>query len=120
MTDSGKRYEIILLEIGRNSEGAKRELFQLQEYFKKKKGENYTVRFTTYGRANKILPRLIEYYLKHPLIDKNSAEKLFIGINDLFVQNKIIGTFGIIATAAIAEGHRLFKKKGVEEIEKPD
>ena len=39
---SGKRFEIVVLKIHRNNEGAMKELFALEEYFKGK-GEKYSL-----------------------------------------------------------------------------
>jgi len=98
-TRSGKRYEIVVLKIHRNNEGAMKELFALEEYLKTK-GEKYSLLHASYGSPSKALKKTIAWYLdsyqlQHPV-------KTLYEINKMFIDKKMaksidVGDMGIHA-----------------------
>lgn len=92
---SGQRYEIIVLKVNRNEQGAVRELYALADYFKKK-GNNYSLLNTSYGSPSKALKKTIAWYLdskdefgnpslKHP-------KKTLYEINKMFMERKMVSS----------------------------
>jgi D-mannonate dehydratase len=86
---SGKRYEILVLKVNRNNEGAVRELLALEDYFKKK-GNSYSVLQASYGSPSKALKKIIAWYLDsyslaHP-------RKTLYEINKMFIERKVVGS----------------------------
>ena len=86
---SGKRYEIIVLKINRNNEGAVKEVLALQDYFKHK-GESYSLLQSSYGSPSKALKKTIAWYLdsyslQHP-------RKTLYEINKMFIERGTVGS----------------------------
>jgi len=89
---SGQRFEIVVLKIHRNDEGAVKELYALEKYLKSK-GEKYTIMSATYGSPSKALKKTIAWYLdnhqlKHPV-------KTLYEINKIFVDRKMVKSIDI-------------------------
>ena len=57
-TKSGKRYEIIVMRINRNNSGALKQLFALEDYFKKQ-GNDYSLMHASYGTPAKALKKVV-------------------------------------------------------------
>ena len=92
---SGQRYEVIVLKVNRNHEGAVKELYALADYFKKK-GNSYTFLNSAYGSPSKALKKTVawyldsknefgEYSLKHP-------KKTLYEINKMFMERKLVSS----------------------------
>jgi len=90
---SGQRYEIVVLKVNRNQEGAVKELYALADYFKKK-GNDYSFLNSSYGSPSKALKKTIAWYLdsknefgesslKHP-------QKTLYEINKMFMERKLV------------------------------
>ena len=96
---SGQRFEIVVLKLHRNNEGAMKELFALEEYLKQR-GERYSFLHASYGSPSKALKKTIAWYLdsyqlKHPV-------KTLYEINKMFIDKKMaksidVGDMGIHA-----------------------
>jgi len=100
---SGQRYEIIVLKVNRNHEGAVKELYALGDYFKKK-GNNYSFLSSSYGSPSKALKKTIAWYLdsknefgelslKHP-------QKTLYEINKMFMERKLV-TSGTVSDMGV-------------------
>lgn len=79
---SGQRFEIVVLKIHRNNEGAMKELFALEDYLKKQ-GERYSLLHASYGSPAKALKKTMAWYLdsyqlKHPVKTLYEINKMFL------------------------------------------
>lgn len=100
---SGQRYEIIVLKVNRNQEGAIRELYALSDYFKKK-GNNYTLLNTAYGSPSKALKKTIAWYLdykdEYGNFNLKHPKKTLYEINKMFMERKVV-TSGTVADMGV-------------------
>jgi len=84
---SGKRYEIVVFKINRNNEGAIKQLYALEDYFKKR-GDDYSIQHAAYGSPSKALKKVLAWYL-----DSNSLAhpyKTLYEINKMFIERKLV------------------------------
>jgi hypothetical protein len=86
-TKSGKRYEIVVMRINRNNEGALKQLYALEDYFKKH-GDNYSIMHAAYGSPAKALKKLIAWYLDSESLAH--PRKTLFEINKMFIERKIV------------------------------
>ena len=86
---SGQRFEIVVLKVNRNNEGAVKELLALQDYFKAK-GNSYTVLTSSYGSPAKALKKIIAWYLDSYKL--SHPRKTLYEINKIFIDKKIVAS----------------------------
>ena len=60
---TGKRFQVIILQIHRDKSGAVKELLALQDYFKNR-NENYKFVGSTYGSPSNSLVKAVDFYLE--------------------------------------------------------
>ena len=125
---SGQRYEIVVLKVNRNNEGAVKELLALQDYFRTK-GSAYSVLQSSYGSPAKSLKKTIAWYLdacklQHP-------RKTLYEINKMFIDKKVVASGDVTDMGVQADveklvkgiakffGARLKKTEDLEDFEEP-
>jgi len=83
---SGKRYEIVVLRVNRNNEGAVKELYALKDYFAKK-GSSYSLLCDSYGSPSKALKKMMSWYLDSESLAH--PRKTLYEINKMFIERKL-------------------------------
>lgn len=106
MASSGARYQVIVLKVKRNNDGATKELIELIDYFRKK-GERFEVVGTFYGRQTNLLPRITTYFLDKKFI--SNPLKTLYDINKMFIDKHELNFFQASALGFIT---------GIEELGK--
>lgn len=102
---TGKRLEIVVLQIKRNKYSGLTELYQLQEYFKIKKNENYEVVGFTYGSPKNSLVKLCKLYLDNNLL--HNPLKTLYEITLVFIETKKVSSAEVTSMGLLTDFEKL-------------
>jgi len=105
-TKSGKRYEIIVMRINRNNRGALKQLFALEDYFKKQ-GNDYSLMHASYGTPAKALKKVVAWYLDTETLAH--PRKTLFEINKMFINKKIVNSGDVSDMGVQADVEKLYK-----------
>jgi len=103
---SGQRFEIVVLKVNRNNEGAVKELYALQDYFRSK-GNSYSVLQSSYGSPAKSLKKTIAWYLDSCILQH--PRKTLYEINKMFIDKKVVASGDVTDMGVQADVEKLVK-----------
>ena len=113
---TGKRFQLILLQVKRNKNAAITELITLQDYFKNKQGENYKILGEVYGSPKNSLVKICGYYIDHEYLE-NPVKTLY-EINKLFMDSGLVKSITVADMAVTRDvekiGEGLLKMAGYD------
>lgn len=86
MVHSPRRFQVIIVQIKKNKEGAVKELWKLPTHIKIVQGENYKYLGTVYGSPKDSLARVCAFYLDNGYVE--NPLNAFYEILKVFTQSK--------------------------------
>lgn len=103
---TGKRFQVLVIQNFRDKTGAVRELIELEDYFKKK-GVNYKFLHSAYGSPSNSLVKTVEFYLNNEHIAH--PYKTFKEIMDLFLKHTKLKSIDVADIAVLDDLEKMGK-----------